>query len=143
MLIAHRGNLTGPDPQNENNPTYLDRALGLGFDVEVDLWCHSGRLALGHDAPEYDVTMDWLDERASHLWVHCKNVEAIEMVLNSRLNYFYHDTDDYTLTSRGFIWTFPGRAIGSQKFVLVDLERQNPAGRARAAGYCGDYVGTW
>ena len=25
------------------------------------------------------------------------------------LNYFWHQTDDFTLTSHGYIWTYPGK----------------------------------
>jgi hypothetical protein len=37
-IIAHRGNLDGPDPTRENSPIYVMAALAAGVDVEVDLW---------------------------------------------------------------------------------------------------------
>ena len=37
-LISHRGNVDGKYPQYENLPEYVDKALNLGYDVEVDLW---------------------------------------------------------------------------------------------------------
>jgi hypothetical protein len=30
MLIAHRGNLHGPNPAEENKPAYVDAALAAG-----------------------------------------------------------------------------------------------------------------
>ena len=32
-LISHRGNVDGKYPQYENLPEYVDKALGLGYDV--------------------------------------------------------------------------------------------------------------
>ena len=32
-LIAHRGNISGPKPSQENNPEYIDEALFAGFDA--------------------------------------------------------------------------------------------------------------
>jgi hypothetical protein len=53
ILISHRGNLNGKDVDNENNPLYIDRALGKGYDVEVDVWYVNGKWYLGHDEPTY------------------------------------------------------------------------------------------
>ena len=36
-LIAHRGNINGSEPDNENSPEYIDKCIELGFDVEIDL----------------------------------------------------------------------------------------------------------
>ena len=38
ILVSHRGNLSGPDPDKENNPTQINKTLDLGYDCEVDLW---------------------------------------------------------------------------------------------------------
>ena len=40
-IIAHRGNLNGPQPENENNPEYINSALELGFSAEIDVWWHN------------------------------------------------------------------------------------------------------
>jgi hypothetical protein len=37
LLISHRGNLKGPDSTLENSPSYIQKALDLGFSVEIDL----------------------------------------------------------------------------------------------------------
>ena len=37
-LISHRGNVDGKYPQYENLPEYVDKAIDLGYDCEVDLW---------------------------------------------------------------------------------------------------------
>ena len=37
-LIAHRGNINGPNPEKENHPDYINTAIKSGYDVEVDVW---------------------------------------------------------------------------------------------------------
>ena len=53
ILISHRGNIDGPNSKLENNPTYIDRALDKGFNVEIDLWVYEKEFFLGHDEPTY------------------------------------------------------------------------------------------
>ncbi len=36
-IISHRGNVRGPIPEKENRPSYIDCALGNGYDVEIHL----------------------------------------------------------------------------------------------------------
>ena len=54
-LISHRGNVDGKYPQYENLPEYVDKALDLGYDVEVDLWIDNDGYYLGHDEPTYPI----------------------------------------------------------------------------------------
>ena len=35
-LIAHRGNIDGPSDE-QNSPDYIDNALSLGYDAEIDV----------------------------------------------------------------------------------------------------------
>ena len=42
ILISHRGNLMGRDPETENSPQQIRKALSLGFEAEVDVWCVDG-----------------------------------------------------------------------------------------------------
>jgi hypothetical protein len=44
IYISHRGNTTGPKPELENNPQYVEQAIADGFDVEVDLWANDSGL---------------------------------------------------------------------------------------------------
>ena len=68
-FISHRGNLTGIGGEEwENHPDYIDAALAAGFDVEIDVWVIEGTFWLGHDAPQFGVTMHWLNERSDNLW---------------------------------------------------------------------------
>lgn len=118
-LIAHRGNTKGKKPSLENSPDYIDEALLQGFDVEVDVWV-TDRIFLGHDKPEYQCSMNFLINRSEKLWIHCKNLGALE-VLNGikRLNIFWHQNDDFTLTSKGYIWTYPNKDVCEKSVIVV------------------------
>ena len=36
ILISHRGNIDGKIVERENHPEYIDEAIALGYDVEID-----------------------------------------------------------------------------------------------------------
>ena len=103
IKIAHRGNINGPVPEKENSPDYIMVALDKGYDCELDLWCLEKKFFLGHDGPQYKISLSFLIQFHNVLWVHCKNLDAL-LELKDTFNCFFHDKDTYTLTSRGFIW---------------------------------------
>ena len=43
-IISHRGNIRGPVPGRENAPSYIDCAIGNGYDVEIDVRSVNGEL---------------------------------------------------------------------------------------------------
>ena len=112
-LISHRGNINGINPNSENKPEYIDMAICDGFDVEVDLWSNGQSLYLGHDYPEYEIDIKWLCERIDSLWIHSKNIASLNHLKKSsfNFNYFFHQNDDVTITSKGFFWTYPGKEL--------------------------------
>lgn len=118
-FISHRGNLVSRDEVEENNPNYIDNAASLGFDVEIDVWEMKSELFLGHDEPQYKININWLLSRKSFLWVHCKNTLSLESCFAAGLNCFFHDKDWYTITSKGFIWSYPGSQICGTRCILV------------------------
>ena len=124
-IIAHRGNINGPSPF-ENSPEHIDSALIEGYDVEIDIWAKDGELYLGHDEPIYKIDLFWFDKIIDSSWIHCKNIDAMFLMstLYPRSNYFWHQSDDATLTSKGYFWTYPGKQI-TEKSILVLPENLN------------------
>lgn len=109
-LISHRGNIKGPNPDFENEPEYIYTTLRLGYEVEIDVWYIDGKFKLGHDEPQYDFPFELFKNWSDKLWIHCKNVQALEKLndvdkIGVHLNYFFHDQDYAVLTSKGYIWT--------------------------------------
>jgi len=106
IIISHRGNINGPIPDKENRPSYIDCAIGLGYDVEVDLRLINGEFWLGHDEPQFKINNEWMELRKNKIWYHCKNIEsAIELSKKeTNFKFFCHASDDYVITSGGKLW---------------------------------------
>jgi len=140
-LISHRGNLHGPDPR-ENEPSFILEALSKGFDVEIDLRLVSGCCYLGHDYPQYEIQLEFL--KIQGLWIHCKNIEALELCrdLNIVNDYFWHQDDDVTLTSNNFLWTFPGKEL-TRHSIAVMPEMVSFSNLKVAYGICSDFIETY
>jgi len=141
ILISHRGNLDGKSGF-ENQPERIDYALSLNLDVEIDLWVKKNEIFLGHDNPEFKIDLDWLYQRAKNIWIHCKNLMAIEL-LNSledshKLNYFFHDMDFCTLTSKGYVWVYPGKQpVKNSIAVMPEINNDDTSD---CSGICSDYI---
>ncbi len=140
LFISHRGNLIGSQPELENSEAYIIKALESGFEVEIDVWFKDNEIFLGHDQPTYQTSLDFLNNYKSKLWIHCKNLEALNFLLGQvGFNFFWHETDDYALTSKGFIWTFPKQPI-SEKNILVVRGQIKKEDLPNCFGVCSDYV---
>ena len=143
ILISHRGNLNGPNPERENHPDYIWEALRAGFEVEIDIWFIDGKFRLGHDEPQYDLPFELIENHLAKLWVHCKNLEALEQLstLDSTgrfFNYFWHEGDTVTLTSKNDIWAYPGKQpIKNSIAVMPEIHNDNVEG---CLGVCSDYI---
>ena len=107
-LISHRGNIAGKQPGLENMPEYVEDTLQKGYDVEIDVWWQNG-FFLGHDGPLYAVDLLFL--KNPKLWCHAKNIDALYEMQKNGIHCFWHQEDDVTLTSQGYLWTYPGKPL--------------------------------
>ena len=138
ILISHRGNLNGKFLEKENSKNYIDVAINLGYDVEIDVRYHENEWFLGHDEPLYKIEYNWLIDRKNKLWVHCKNINAVTELLNSDINFFWHENDVLTLTSKNFIWAHPNKQpIKNSIAVLPELNNEDIT---QCIGVCSDYA---
>ena len=136
ILISHRGNLTGRKPDRENTMEYITEALDAGFHVEVDVWQIGWFLYLGHDKPNEKVSLAFLVQDG--IIVHCKNEKALKTCLKANIHCFFHDKDACTLTSKGYIWTYPGSYITEKSIALFpELYNYN---YNKCAGICSDRI---
>jgi len=137
-LISHRGNINGKIIEAENRPDYIDDTIRLGYDVEIDLWVVDGKIYLGHDSFQYEINDKWLDERIDKLWIHCKNVESLNWIKNTSLHYFWHENDTLTLTSKNYIWVYPGKQpiVGSIA-VMPEIFNDDVSS---CLGVCSDFI---
>ena len=153
---AHRGNLYGPDPSKENTIPHIDSAIGLGFHCEVDVWNINGTMVLGHDYPSDSdifrnfVTDTFFQNRQDKLLVHCKNGEALLHMLGLSIkhgpayNYFFHDSDAYTLTSYQSIIAYPGKPCplhaDVEPVVIAMMPELHNTDTTNFKGICSDYI---
>jgi hypothetical protein len=142
-LISHRGNINGPIQELENSPEYIETAITLGFDVEVDVRIRNNKLFLGHDEPQFELSINFLEKYYSKLWLHCKEIEVIEKFNEldpngTHLHYFWHENDVITLTSKGNIWAYPGKQpILNSIAVLPEINGDDVS---KCYGVCSDFI---
>ena len=130
-IIAHRGNLLGPDKKHENSPGKIKEALATGFDVEVDVWkLEKGNdWYLGHDGPKYKIDKSFIFEENQYgkiLYCHAKNIQAfIDMNRPGMKNdVFYHHTDKFTLTRNKWIWAYPYPNVPDNPKIIIAVPEQ-------------------
>lgn len=146
ILIAHRGLFDGPNKEKENSPEQIELALSKGYDAEIDVWFQKDGWWLGHDGPQYKVDADFIGKQG--LWIHCKNLDALYELSSTpiRFNYFWHQEDDFTLTSKNYIWTYPGKSYTPKSVIVMpewktELENFDSLRVYNCHGICSDYVG--
>tara|TARA_X000000950_G_C13921158_1_gene663459 strand:+ start:16679 stop:17146 length:468 start_codon:yes stop_codon:yes gene_type:complete len=143
-IISHRGNTSGPVPKNENLPSYIDKALEEGFDVEIDLRKIKDEFYLGHDKTDYKVSLEWLENRKENLWIHTKNFNAFESLLEINRNFifFYYTSEPLVLVSNGKIWTHSPKKIANPKNCIIPLLGKTDLGKSNVKnwfGVCTDF----
>ena len=139
-LIAHRGLTQGPDVNLENLPGQILSSLQAGYDCEIDVSYIDGKWMLGHDTPDFEVPFEFLQQPG--LWIHAKNLKALYQLSKTNLVYFWHQEDEFTLTSNGYIWTYPGRILTDKSIMLLP-EWNNPRLEnldLNCYAICSDYV---
>ena len=147
-LISNKGNLRGIISEYENTPEYIEAALNSGFDVKIDLLLNDGKLFIGNDSNKIKLDIDWLEKYHNKLWLECKDINLIQKLnqLDNRgayLNYFWHENDQYTLTSHRWIWTYPGKPLTKNSICVMPEWHYDLSEFAfDCYGVCSDYVGS-
>ncbi|MBV6513837.1 MAG: hypothetical protein FMNOHCHN_03393 [Ignavibacteriaceae bacterium] len=154
LLISHRGNVSGRNPERENTKEYIEEALSLGFYVEVDLWVDHGKFYLAHtyqgiggcaDVVFYSfknppISPSFLTKE--RLLIHCKNIDALKVCIDSGgLNYFYHEKDKLTISSHGWIIAHSdNKPIGNTIHMLPEIKGYSKDSLKDCAGICSDII---
>ena len=137
-LIAHRGNINGPNPERENHPDYVTESISAGYDAEIDVWLIDGQWSLGHDGPRWPVEIRFL--RNPFFWCHAKNLEAFHGLLSFGANCFWHEEDRFTMTSFGYIWTYPGEKLTTKSICVMPEKGVDEATTRLSYGFCSDHL---
>ena len=145
ILIAHRGLIDGPDKKIENEPNHIISTLNQGYDCEIDLWYHDDEWYLGHDLPQYKISENYIFNNKDSFWIHAKNEDAFSKLNDfyPMFNYFWHDTDTYTFTSKSIPWIYPGKKL-LRNGICVLPENNHSLDETiitfDCLGFCSDYV---
>ena len=136
-IISHRGNLNGRNPSTENSLPAINVALYYGFDVEIDVWYKNNNWYLGHDKPQHLVDKLFLENKK--LWCHAKNLDALNlMIKNKKIHSFWHQNDDFTLTSKNYIWTYPNKNTTSNSIIVLKNSKDKIS--KKCFGICTDFA---
>jgi hypothetical protein len=137
-VISHRGNIDGPNPALENSINYILTAIKKGYDVEIDVWYIDDKIYLGHDKPQYAIPLYFLKSNKERLWCHAKNIDALKLMIEEGIHCFWHQGDDVTITSKGYIWTHSDTDYFTDKSVAcwIDAKGDQPD---NVFGICSDY----
>ena len=142
-IISHRGNINGPIPNKENRPSYIDCAIQLGLDVEVDIRYVYGEFWLGHDSGDYKVSDTWILQRKNNKWFHCKDLYSACALHKLDINIikFCHTYDSFVLVSNGTIWVHDLNLLLNEHCVIPlmtisDINKYNGRG---VYGICTDF----
>lgn len=145
ILISHRGNIDGPNPEMENTLPYIRQAVLEGYDCEIDVWGINHKLYLGHDRPQCLVKQYDLEVLSDFLWIHAKNINAANYLRGSSFNVFSHDRDNFVVTSKGYPWCYPHEEVLDDAINLMPelhgIIKEELEGRA--LGVCSDYIGRY
>ena len=79
--------------------------------------------------------------KQKNLWIHCKDLFTLHefTARTSGYNYFWHQRDDYTLTSKGQIWASPAQDYN--KDTVRVIEDPEEVKEYDCYAICSDYVG--
>jgi hypothetical protein len=139
ILIAHRGNIDGKIPEKENEPNYILHALDKGYNCEIDVhYTDSGVWKLGHEIGEYEVPEDFI--LMNNLWLHAKTIKTFHRLLTLDVNCFFHQMDNCALTSKGYVWTYPGFRIEAKSICVMPEMHKDVYKEFTCAGICSDVI---
>jgi hypothetical protein len=141
-FISHRGNISSKNEKEENHPEKISYCLSLGYDVEIDVWMIKENFYLGHDEPQYKINRDFLLDNSKKLWCHAKNLNALKDMLSlAVLNCFWHQEDNFTVTSKKIIWTYPGFEVTDNSVVVIPEKAEYKLETLKSVyGICSDNI---
>ena len=137
ICFSHRGNLYGKSGK-ENTVESITIAVNSGYHVEIDIWKIGNKLFLGHDEPDEMIDIDFLKNPL--FLCHAKNAPALEeMIKHSDIHCFWHEEDKYTITSKGYIISYPGFSRLGKKTIIMKPELHSKD-FGDCYGICSDYI---
>ncbi len=143
IVIAHRGNIIGPDSKDENTQSAAQKAIDFNYHVELDLWkcLKDDQWWFGHDSPQNIIPKSFILKNKNQIWIHAKTGEALQLALDHKLKCFYHNVDDFTLVSNGYIWRYPDTSLPITRDTVIVMPESIKSAKTLqlGRGVCTDY----
>lgn len=141
IIFSHRGNLNGIRV-GENRFDRIGEVIDNGLHVEVDIWQIGSLYYFGHDRPEHLTNLESLGRLKEKTLFHAKNLQALESLLLGDYHVFWHQEDDFALTNRNFIVTYPGQPL-TYRSIVMQPDRYTVAALKGVYAICTDYPLRW
>lgn len=138
IIIAHLGNIHGPEPEQENRLRYIQKALDAGWHVSVSVLFSSGAFLLPH-AGGYDVIPAALLSK-QRVWCNALTPDTLDALCGANAHCFCMGGQPYSLTSAQFIWTMAGHPLADRAIaVFPEQAAANWLDEYEPAGICTDF----
>ena len=136
-IISHRGNISGPSANTENVPEHINNVIKHVL-VVIDVWNVKNEWHLGTEEPTHMVDVEFL--KHENLILRARNMGALSQLTETDLHYFAHQADDFTLTSKNQIWTFPTKEVTTNSIVMCgNMTQTRKYYRSDCYAICTDY----
>lgn len=143
-FISHRGNINKTDNCDSQIKQIEDIINFTDYDIEIDVRkVNPGAVGLGHNHIGDIVSIEDLFKLKDRLWVHSKDISTFLLMQKCGFNTFIHDFDDCALTTKGYLWIYPGVTIEGDKSIAVLPEEIKPKNLEKAYAICTDDVLFW
>ena len=79
-----------------------------------------------------------------NLWCHAKDFKTLDQIRKVDCHYFWHQEDDFALTSNNYIWTYPGKPYTPNTIMVMpetfmSLDKLKNLKTYNCYGVCTDY----
>lgn len=135
IIISHLGNISGRNPEKENQLKYLQTALDAGWHVCAEVVFTNGAFLLP-SAGGFQYAPPAFFSR-QRVWSRCHDADTLDALCNIGAHAFIAGNAELTLTSHQFIWTLPPRELSPRSIaVYPELADANWLLDFEPAGLC-------
>jgi hypothetical protein len=125
VYYSSNGNISHIDLERESSPDYILEAVKSGYKVRFCIRLMSDdNLWIGEHEAKYKIEdIDFLFKNSKHFLIHCKNISSLhklrEIDLKKQLHYYYHATDNVSISSKGyFLIDYGKRPLGENVIAM-------------------------
>jgi len=126
IYYSSNGNISSIDIGRQCSPDYILEAVKAGYKVRFGIRLMSdGNLWIGEDDAKYPILPEFLINNAKHFLIHCKNISSLHKLRDidtehkKQLHYYYHSTDNVSISSRGyFLIDYGKRPLGENVIAM-------------------------